>query len=46
MWNGDLNVPRAKATNHMIAGMTDAEINGNQHPSTGNGESTTVTRVF
>jgi len=45
MWNGDLNGPRAKATNQMIAGMTDAQVNNNQHPSLGSGESTTVTRV-
>jgi len=45
MWNGDLNRPRAKAINQMIMGMTDAQVNNNQHPSLGSGESTTVTRV-
>jgi len=43
--NGDLNRPRAKATNQMIMGMTDAQVNNNQHPSLRSGESTTVTRV-
>jgi len=45
MWNGDLNGPRAKAMNQMIVGMTNAQVNDNQHPSLGSGESTTVTRV-
>jgi len=45
MWNGDLNRLRAKAMNQMIVGMTDAQVNNNQHPPIGNGESTTVTRV-
>jgi len=45
MWNGDLNRPKAKAISQMIMGMTDAQVNNNQHPSLGSGESTTVTRV-
>jgi len=44
MWNGDLNRPTAKAISHVIMGMTNAQVNNNQHPSLGSGESTTVTR--
>jgi len=43
--NGELNGPRAKAMSHVIMGMTDAQVNDNQHPLLGSGESTTVTRV-
>jgi len=45
MWNGDLNRLTAKAMSHVIMGMTDAQVNDNQHPSLGSGESTTVARV-
>jgi len=45
MWNGDLNRSRAKATSQLIMGMTDAQVNNNQHPSMESGESTTMTRV-
>jgi len=31
--NGDLNRPIAKTISQMIMGMTDAQVNSNQHPS-------------
>jgi len=41
-----LNRPRAKTINQMIMGMTDVQVNDNQHLSlVGSGESTTVARV-
>jgi len=45
MWSGDLNGPTDKTANPMIMGMTDVQVNDNQHPSLGSGESTTMTGV-